>query len=114
MDLITDRLINPLEMRDTCIYLLGYDSVSGILDPLSNWSVFIESIQDSIRECYDDDNDEDDSSNYFRHSSYGEKDKARPEIDIRLLTKAYRPSARKSHHRFKYVCCDYLWSLVRK
>ena len=52
LDPISRRLLTPTELRDCCIFLLGYNSISGILDPTSNWDEFIECVRDSMDESY--------------------------------------------------------------
>lgn len=76
-DHLSERLLTHIEMRDACIFLLGYDSMLGILDPVSDWSGLLKSLKNSMgvqRSVWDP----------CRHQ-------AGPLIEIRRLVQAYAP-----------------------
>ena len=85
-DHLSERLLTHIEMRDACIFLLGYDSILGILDPVSDWPGFMESLEDSMD---------------TQSSVWGQ---FRPIINIRRLKKAYGPQRRY---------CSCYWRLLK-
>ena len=99
MDHVSERLLTPFEMRDCCIFLLGPDYVNSIYDPMSNWSGFIWSLKQAMRES--------------RTSSSNRRNPAVPLIDIRQLNNAYQPS--RQRYRPWIRCClifKSVWSLL--
>jgi hypothetical protein len=82
-DHISERLLTHVEMRDVCLFLLGYDILNGTLDPLSNWYGFLDSLRDSLIVA--------------REAWFPSVHQARnkPIIDIRRLTASYSPSKQK-------------------
>jgi hypothetical protein len=93
LDHVSSRLLTPIEMRDCCIFLLGYNTISGILDPLSNWSGFIESLRDSMTE-----------------KDHRWDPSVRSVIDIRRLNQCYRPS-KQQKRRFNLNQSVGFWAL---
>jgi len=79
---VSERLLTHVEMRDACIFLLGYDSIRGILDPVSDWHWFIQELKDSMSRQRD-------VLDPCRNNQ------PRPLIDIRQLTHAYRPARQR-------------------
>ena len=41
IDSVSERGLSLFEMRDYCIFLFGYDSMTGVIDPTTGWSHFI-------------------------------------------------------------------------
>lgn len=85
LDSLAERELSLFEMRDYCIFLFGYDSIIGVIDPTSGgWYRFIISMKSVLKghkEQWDP------SSN-----------KVQPLLDIKQLSHIYGPS--KSCKRF--------------
>ena len=77
---VSQRKLTPIEMRDYCIFLFGYESMSGILDPVSDWPWFLVNINDSL--------------NYESEVWDPWKQQAVPLLDVHKLTLTYRPASR--------------------
>ena len=82
---LSERQLTHVEMRDTCIFLLGYDSINGILeDPVSDWYCFIEHLEHSMSALSD--------------ARKSDQSNGKPIIDLGRLIKAYRPTRKQRCH----------------
>jgi hypothetical protein len=41
LDLVLERRLSLFQMRDYCIFLFGYDEMTGVIDPTSGWARFL-------------------------------------------------------------------------
>jgi hypothetical protein len=86
LDSVAERGLSLFEMRDYCIFLFGYDSLPGVIDPTHHgWSRFILKAKKVIKVQ----NEQWDPCN----------NKVQPMIDVKQLSNIYGP-ARKSIFRF--------------
>jgi len=81
LDSVSERALSLFEMRDYCIFLFGYDSMTGVIDPtISGWPRFLFSSKRLLKlqkEQWDP------CSN-----------RVQPMLDLKRLSEVYGPSRR--------------------
>jgi len=86
LQFLAERKLTHVEMRDACIFLLGYDTINGILDPISDWYWFLQYLKHSMS-----------SQSELRNKN---RNQMRPIIDLDRLIKAYRPTREQRRCNF--------------
>jgi hypothetical protein len=80
LDLVSEQRLSLFEMRDYCIFLFGYDTMTGVIDPTNGWVRFLKTTKRVLKVQ---------KEQWDPCSS-----KLRPMLDVKRLSDVYGPSSR--------------------
>ena len=80
LDLVSERRLSLFEMRDYCIFLFGYDTMTGVIDPTNGWVRFLKTTKRVLK---------------VQQEQWDPcRSKLRPMLYVKRLSDVYGPSSR--------------------
>jgi hypothetical protein len=80
LDVVSERGLSLFELRDYCLFLFGYDEMTGVIDPTSGWARFLKTTKRLLKVQQEQ---------WDPCSS-----KLQPMLDIKRISQVYGPSRR--------------------